>query len=433
MTSDKIIVKAANGLHGEIVIPGDKSVSHRSIMLSSIGRGTVKIHNFLSAQDCLSTLKGMQRMGVKIDVLSDTEIVVQGVGMHGLQEPENYIDAGDSGTMLRLLLGLLAPQKFMTTFIGDDLLTKRPMARVIKPLTQMGGKFLGRLNNSRLPITIIPTDEKLKAITYNMPVASAQVKSAVLLAGLYAEGKTSVVEPVRSRDHTERMLRAFGVTVIEDGLTVTVEPPMDLTSPEEIYVPGDISSAAFWLVAGSIIPGSDITLRGVGINRTRTGIVDVLKEMGANIEVFNKTQSGGEEIADLRVQTAVLKSVNIGADIMPRLVDEIPVIAVAAMFAEGKTVITGAQELRVKETDRLHAVAVEFKKLGADITELEDGLIIDGGKSLNTATCFSYDDHRIAMALAIAGIAGNGVKIEAPKCVDISYPAFYQTLADLQK
>ena len=431
---NKTIVKAVTGLQGTIDIPGDKSISHRSVMFSGLGRTPVHITNFLHAQDCLSTAKCMKALGADVQFLSDTELIVTGHGLHGLREPDTIIDAGNSGTTLRLMMGILAPQPFLTTFTGDASLHKRPMARVIKPLARMGAQIYGRQQNQNLPITIVPTGKKLQGMCYESPVASAQVKSAILLAGMYAEGDTTVVEPFTSRDHTERMLDAFGVHTEQDGTAVTIHPVTEFKAPESIEVPGDISSAAYWLVAGAIVPGSSLLLRNVGINPTRTGILDVLQDMGANIELINERMSGGEAAADIRVSYGTLHGVSFGAQIMPRLIDEIPVIAVAALFAEGDTVITGAGELRVKETDRLQAITDQFNKLAPGAIEgTEDGLVIHGGRSIQPASAFSYDDHRIAMSLAIFGAAGEGVTIENPDCVNISYPTFYKTLEELRK
>lgn len=427
----KKISPVKNGLKGELVIPGDKSISHRAVMFSSVCLGDVLIKNFLSAQDCLSTVECMKKLNVGIEKRSDTELLVHGVGLYGLQEPSGMLDAGDSGTLLRLLMGLLAGQGFFSAFTGDAALHKRPMGRVTRPLQQMGAEIYGRENATMIPLVTLAKEDRLSAITYDMPVASAQVKSAIMLAGMYADGPSTVNEPYTSRDHTERMLKAMGAKVTKKGTSVTIYPPDELYPPKGgvIEVPGDISSAAFWIVAASVIDGSDILLKNVGINKTRTGILDVMKKMGADITLVNEHKSSGEEIADIRVKSAKLKGTKFGAKIMPRLIDEIPIIAVAALFAEGKTVISGAGELRVKETDRLQAIVDQFNKIAPGAVEgTEDGLIITGGKMLKSATCFSYDDHRIAMALAIAGAAGPGVTIENPDCVDISYPSFYSSL-----
>jgi len=402
-------------------------------MFSALGNTPVHITNFLPSADCLSTVGVMRALGAKVDILSDTELVVEGNGLHGLKEPATILDAGNSGTTLRLMMGMLAPQKFVSVFTGDASLHKRPMGRVIKPLSQMGAHIVGRADNTKLPITIIPVDGKLKGYKYDMPVASAQVKSAMLLAGLFAEGETTVVEPYPSRNHTELMLEAFGVKLKYYGTSITIKAPEKMVAPKELVVPGDISSAAFWLVAASIIPGSELLLKNVGINETRTGIIDVLKSMGADLTIKNQRKSGGELVADILVKYAKLHGTSFGADIIPRLVDEIPIIAVAAMFADGDTVITGAGELRVKETDRLEAICDQFTKLGGNIEGKEDGMIIHGGSTPKMAECFSYDDHRMAMCLAVLGIAGAGVEIQNPDCVDISYPNFYEELDRLTK
>lgn len=416
-----------HGIRGELFIPGDKSISHRSVMFSALGKGSVHITNFLHAQDCLSTVECVRALGADVEFLSDGTLMVTGHGLHGLKEPEHVIDAGNSGTTLRLMMGILAAQPFLTTFIGDPSLSRRPMARVIKPLSMMGAKILGRGGNRFLPITVAPAEMELAGISYNMPVASAQVKSAVLLAGLYAKSATTVIEPYPSRDHTERMLKAFGVLVQRQGNAVTLSSPREFHSPEEIRVPGDISSAAYWIVAASIIPGSDILLRDVGVNPTRTGILDVLEAMGADLELRNRRSSSGEDIADIRVRSARLHGTSFGAEIMPRLIDEIPILAVAALFAEGQTVITDAGELRVKETDRLQAITDEFNRLAPGALDaLEDGMVIRGGCPLQKAEAASHGDHRMAMSLAVLGAAGNGVLLEDPDCVHISYPEFYQ-------
>jgi 3-phosphoshikimate 1-carboxyvinyltransferase len=401
-------------------------------MFAGLGNKPVHITNFLHAQDCLSTVACMRKLGVEIKEISDTELVVQGHGLHGLHEPDSIIDAGNSGTTLRLMMGLLAPQPFLTTFSGDASLSRRPMARVIEPLRQMGAAIVGRAANQFLPITVIPGQEPLQGFTYKSPVASAQVKSAILLAGLYAKAATTVIEPFVSRDHTEQMLRAFGVPLTKQGTAVTLQPVQELQVPDQIEVPGDISSAAYWLVAASVIPGSDVILENVGINPTRTGILDVLRDMGADITVRQERTSGGEAAADLHVRYAELSGTALGAKIMPRLIDEIPIIAVAALKATGDTIITGAGELRVKETDRLQAITDEFNKIAPGCVEgREDGLLIHGMTKLQSASCHSYADHRMAMTLAIAGAAGNGAAIDDADCVNISYPGFYDTLSEM--
>lgn len=432
MAEGKEIRPAKRGLTGKIRVPGDKSVSHRSVMFSAIAKGKVRVRNFLEAADCLSTAACMRALGAGVERQADGSFLVTGVGLHGLKEPQGILDAGNSGTTLRLLLGILAAQPFFSALLGDASLSRRPMGRVVEPLTRMGATIRGRGANRFLPLAVLPHEGSLRAMDYESPVASAQVKSAVLLAGLYAERETCLTEPALSRDHTERMLSAFGARIEREGTKVTIEPADELFAPEEIVVPGDISSAAYWLVAASLIEGSDIILQDVGVNPTRTGILDVLSDMGANITIDNERESGGEALADIRVRTASLRGTSFGGEIIPRLIDEIPILAVAALFADGDTVISGAAELRVKETDRLAAVTTELNRLASGAVEAkEDGMVIHGGRTLSPASCRTYDDHRMAMSLAVAGAAGVGVTLDAPSCVNISYPSFYQTLDGL--
>ena len=420
----KQIYKKTRAIRGELLIPGDKSISHRSIILSSLANTPVEITNFLESADCLSTIACMRALGVKIEERKN-KILVTGNGLDGLKEPNNVLDAGNSGTTLRLLLGLLSPQKFLTTFTGDDSLRNRPMGRVITPLSMMGANIVGRNQNDNLPITVIPATKKLQGITYQMPVASAQVKSALLLAGLYAEGATTIVEPYPSRDHTERMLTAFGVDVEKSGNEIKVNSTTQLTAPKSIEVPGDISSAAYWLVFISIIKDGEFTVKDVGINETRTGIIDVLKDMGAKIRILDERESGGEKLADINIASSKLHGVTLGGEMIPRLIDEIPIIAVAAAFAEGDTIINNVGELRVKETDRLKAIVEEYNKIAAGAFEVNgDSLIIHGGRKFNYAKCKTYGDHRIAMSLAVFGSAAEGVELDDFDCVKISYPQF---------
>lgn len=432
MAEAKEIRRAKRGLTGTIHIPGDKSVSHRSVMFSAIAKGRVRIRNFLEAADCLSTAACMRALGAGVERRADGTLLVTGVGLRGLQEPQGILDAGNSGTTLRLLLGILAAQPFFSVLAGDASLSRRPMGRVVEPLSSMGAVIRGREGNRFLPLAVLGREGRLRALDYESPVASAQVKSAVLLAGLYANGKTTLREPALSRDHTERMLAAFGAKIVCEEAAVTIEPAEELFAPEEILVPGDISSAAYWLVAASLIEGSDLLLEGVGVNPTRTGILDVLSAMGADITLGNERESGGEAIADIRVRSASLRGTAFGGAIIPRLIDEIPILAVAALFAEGDTVISGAAELRVKETDRLQAVTTELNRLAPGAVEATaDGMVIHGGGALSPAACRTYDDHRMAMSLAVAGAAGAGVTLDAPACVNISYPSFYETLDGL--
>ena len=424
----KKILPLDHGLRGEFEIPGDKSISHRSIILSSLGDKSIEVSNFLAGEDCFSTVTCMKALGAQIEQ-SGVKFLIKGNGLFGLREPENILDAGNSGTTLRLLMGLLAPQKFLTTFTGDNSLRRRPMARVILPLKKMGASIFGRNDNKNLPITILPTEKKLRGITYEMPIASAQVKSAILLAGIFAETPTTVIELAPSRDHTEKMLAAFGLRLERSGNAITIFPAEKLTAPEKISVPGDISSAAYWLVLATILDGSDVTILNVGINKTRTGILDVLKNMGAKIEILNERTSGGEQAADLKVVSSKLRGVEFGGEIIPRLIDEIPAIAVAAAFAEGTTIIRDVGELRVKETDRLTAIVEEFNKISPDTFKAtDDTLIINGGREKFFAECKTHADHRMAMSLAIFGAAAKGVDIDNSNCVKISYPNFFDTL-----
>ncbi len=428
---NKTINKINRGINGEITIPGDKSISHRSVMFASLGDTTVKIENFLKAEDTLSTVNIMKKLGANVEFTDDNTLIVTGRGLRGLKEPIGVLDAGNSGTTLRLLMGLLSGANIKAEFIGDASLSKRPMKRIIDPLMKMGAKI--ESNEGKLPIKIIKSDKKLKAIEYDMPVASAQLKSSLMLAGLFANGKTKIIEPQVSRDHTEKMLSAFGAKIMKENNAITIEPTDKLTAPKEIFVPGDISSAAYFMVLGLIIKDSDIVVKNIGVNPTRTGIIDVLKEMGANLELENNRTICGEEIADIRVKYSKLKGVNIGKEIMGRLIDEIPIIAVAAAFAEGKTVIKGAGELRVKETDRIKAVAESFNKFSNGmVEELDDGMIIQGNLGKNYAEADSYGDHRIAMSLAILGAAANGAMITNAEVVNISYPGFYAELEKLK-
>ena len=421
----KKILPMTHGLRGTIEIPGDKSISHRSIILSSLSSTPVEVTNFLAGADCLSTVACMKALGTKIERTAE-KILITGHGLHGLREPENILDAGNSGTTLRLLMGLIAPQKFLTTFTGDDSLRKRPMARVIKPLSKMGAAIFGRNDNKNLPITILPTEKNLHGIFYEMPVASAQVKSAILLAGLFADSPTTVIEPAPSRDHTEKMLAAFGARLEKIGNAIKIFPAEKFTAPEKISVPGDISSAAYWLVLATILDGSDVTIKNVGINETRTGILDVLKDMGAKIELLNEKISGGEKSADIKVVAAKLRGVEFGGEIIPRLIDEIPALAVAAAFAEGTTIIRDVGELRVKETDRLAAIVEEFNKISPEtFTATDNSLIIRGGRKKFFAECNTRADHRMAMSLSIFGAAANGVSVDDESCVKISYPNFF--------
>ena len=407
---------------GEIEVAPDKSISHRALMISAISAGTSHIKNILKAEDCISTLKCLKELGVAIEE-KNGEIIVKGNGLK-LKKPSKTLDAGNSGTTVRLMSGILAGQDFSVKIVGDESLSKRPMKRISEPLAQMGATI--NTGNGYLPLEI--TGGNLKPLNYNSAVSSAQVKSCVLFAGLYADGTTSFTEPEKSRDHTERMLKSFGADISVKQNTVSVKGIASLHS-SDITVPGDISSAAFFMVAAAITKNSAIKIKNVGVNPTRTGIIDVLKRMGAEIEIENKREFSGEPVADIIVKSSELKSIEIVKKEIPLLIDEIPVIAVAATQAEGITTITGAKELRVKETDRLKAMSAELKKMGADITELEDGLIIKGPTKLKGAKVESYKDHRIAMSLAITSlIAAGTTEIADRNCVNISFPEFWKEL-----
>lgn len=415
--------KPSGPLRGCITVPGDKSISHRAVMLGALASGDTRITGFLMGEDCLSTIDCFRKMGVEIEI-NDTEVVVHGVGLHGLSEPEGPLYTGNSGTTTRLICGILAGQPFTVTVSGDASIQKRPMGRVIGPLREMGARIHGRDDNF-CPLTLYPSE--LYGMEYTLPVASAQLKSAILLAGLYAEGQTTVIEPTPSRDHTERMFRALGVEIETNGNVITLDPPEDLHAID-IAVPGDISSAAFFLAAGAIVPRSELTIRNVGVNPTRTGVIDVLRAMGADITESNHLD-GAEPVCDLTVRHSALHGTEIGGAIIPRLIDELPVIAVAAAFAEGTTVIRDAAELKVKESNRIAAMVTELAKTGVDIEETADGMIIRGGQTVHGADFATYGDHRIAMSLAVLALAADGAsRIADPEVVSISYPGFFDTL-----
>ena len=403
---------------GQIKVPGDKSISHRAVMLGSLANGVTEISGFLKGADCLSTIDCFRKMGIDIDINGEN-VTVHGNGLRGLKKPDEMLYTGNSGTTTRLLCGILAGQNFDTSITGDASIQKRPMGRVVKPLSMMGAK----IENEYCPLYI--TGTKLHGIDYKMPVASAQVKTAIILAGLYADGETVIHEIEKSRDHTELMLSAMGADLTVDNLDITVKPTHDLTA-FNVDVPGDISSAAFFLVLGAIMPNSQITVTNVGINPTRTGIIDVLKDMGADITLENVHTSAGETVADITVRSSSLKGTTVGGDIIPRLIDELPIIAVAAVFANGQTVIKDAQELKVKETNRIRAVVDEFNKCGIDITETDDGMIINGGKSIHGADFKTYGDHRMAMSLTVlAQLADGESTLDDSDCACVSYPTFF--------
>ena len=419
-------IQPCGPLRGEITVPGDKSISHRAVMLGALANGTTHITGFLMGEDCLSTIDCFRKMGVEINI-TDDEVIVEGVGLHGLEAPSEALYTGNSGTTTRLLCGILAGQPFTVTMSGDPSIQKRPMGRVMKPLREMGASIEGK-NDNFCPLTLFPSE--LHGIEYRLPVASAQLKSAILLAGLYAEGQTTVIEPAPSRDHTERMFRALGVEIETNGNTITLDPPEDLHAVD-IAVPGDISSAAFFLAAGLMIPHSELLIKNVGINPTRDGMIHVCRAMGGDLTLLNVRMTG-EPVADILVRTSSLHGTDIHGDIIPTLIDELPMIAAMACFAEGDTIIRDAAELKVKESNRIAVMAENLSAMGADVEETVDGMIIHGGKPLHGATIDSHLDHRIAMTFAItAALAEGETEILGAECVNISYPDFYQDLNKL--
>ena len=425
----EIVVHPSRGLTGELTPPGDKSLSHRAAMFSAIAEGATEITGFLTAADTLNTVRAMQKLGVSVEGAGTARLLVHGRGLDGLAEPDGVLDLGNSGTGMRLLAGLLAGQNFFSILTGDQYLLTRPMARIVEPLRSMHAVIDGRSGGRFAPLAIRGGGKGLKALDYTAPVASAQVKSALLLCGLYAEGTTSVTEPHKSRDHTERMLRLFGAEVRDEGLTVSVQGRGHLKSVGTIAIPSDISSAAFFMVAAAIVPGSDILIRNVGVNPTRTGVIDILEKMGADISVENLREQAGEPVADIRVKHRGLTAVTIAGEAIPRAIDDIPVISVAAACAKGKTIIRDAGELRVKESDRIATMAAELTKMGATVRERPDGMEITGKGTLEGARCESHGDHRVAMAMAVAGLAARGeTVVQDTGWIETSFPGFEQML-----
>ncbi len=427
-----MILQKANALKGEITVPGDKSISHRAVMLGALAEGITEITHFLGGADCLSTIRCFQNMGISIEKdPSGGRVVVSGRGLYGLKQPADALDVGNSGTTMRLMSGILCGQPFSATVTGDDSIKKRPMDRIITPLTRMGADIKSIGNNGCAPLSIKGRKGALHGIPYQSPVASAQVKSAVLLAGLYGDGPTSVTEPYVSRNHTELMLRMLGADIRNQGTTATILPEPRLRGAK-ITVPGDISSAAYFIAAGLIIPGSKILIKDVGINPTRDGILRVCRQMGAQIEIENIRNTDSEAVGDILVRHSELKGTKIDGSLIPTLIDELPVIAVMACFAKGKTVIKDAAELKVKESNRIDVMVRNLSLMGAKATATEDGMIIDGGKSLKGGIIDSKLDHRIAMSFAIAALAAEGeTEILKAECIDISYPGFYWDLKGL--
>ncbi|MFZ5942805.1 MAG: 3-phosphoshikimate 1-carboxyvinyltransferase [Bacillota bacterium] len=426
----ELMIQNGSSLQGEITVPGDKSISHRAIMLGAIAEGATEVTGFLMGEDCLSTVRCFRQLGINIHV-DEEKVIIEGKGLDGLQEAEDILDVGNSGTTIRLISGILAGQDFTTFLTGDQSIRKRPMGRVANPLREMGALILGRQQGNLAPLAI--RGGNLRQIKYNTPVASAQIKSAIMLAGLYARGTTEITEPARSRNHTELMLKSFGADVLEEDNTVSIQGGPRLIG-QKITVPGDISSAAFFLTAGAIVPHSSLLIKNVGLNPTRTGIIDVLQAMGADLQIVNPIEKNGEIMGDIKIQHSSLKGIKIGGEIIPRLIDEIPVLAVAAVKASGVTEIRDAEELKVKESNRLAAIAKELNKMGARIEELPDGLRIYGGSRLVGSVCSSYNDHRIAMSLAVAGLCAEGQSIiEGADSIDVSFPGFKELLDSISQ
>ncbi len=417
-------------LHGEISIPGDKSISHRAVMFGSLAEGTTEVTGFLRGADCLSTIDCFRRLGITIEE-KDERILIHGKGLHGLAAPAGILDTGNSGTTTRLISGILCGQDFETTLTGDASIQKRPMGRIIEPLSQMGASIQSLSGNGCAPLRI--QGHPLHGIHYTTKVASAQVKSAILLAGLYADGATSVTEPALSRNHSELMLNFFGAKVKSEGTTAAIQPEPKLTG-QKVLVPGDISSAAYFIAAGCITPNSEILIRNVGTNPTRDGILRVCKMMHAAVTLLNENTDSGEPTADLLVRTSSLRGCTIEGALIPTLIDELPVIAVMACFAEGTTVIRDAAELKVKESDRIAVMTENLTAMGAKVTATDDGMIIEGGYALHGAVIDSHLDHRVAMSFAVAALNADGeTEIQGADCVNISYPAFYRDLEELKK
>jgi len=425
----ELVLEKANKLKGNIFVPGDKSISHRSLILGSIAQGEMRIYNFLNSLDCLSTLECMRALGVEVKRDSNDSLTIKGKGLYGLQESKVVLDVGNSGTTMRLLAGLLSGQNFYSVLNGDNSIKKRPMKRVIQPLCLMGAKIWGREDGHFAPLSI--KGSQLNPFQYTLPVASAQVKSALLLAGLYTNGETVISEPLSSRDHTERMLEIMQADIKISSPEITIKGGIELKSTD-IFIPGDISSAAYFITAASILKDSQIIIKQVGVNPTRIGIIEILNKMGAKIDILNYQIKSNEPQADLKIEYSELKRVEINQEDVPSLIDELPLIAIVATQAQGKTVVSGARELRVKETDRIKAIVSELKKMGADIEEKEDGFVVNGPTSLQGAVCESYNDHRIAMSLAVAALLAEGkTVIKNSECIDISFPGFEKTLQNL--
>lgn len=424
-------------LQGTISVPGDKSITHRAIILTALADGVSRVVRYCRGEDCLNTMHALQALGIRIDESAE-DLRVYGKGLWGLTESSRPIDCGNSGTGIRLLTGLLAGQDFFTVLTGDESIRRRPMGRIVKPLREMGATIAGRKGGELAPLAV--TGSRLRAIAYASPVASAQIKSALLLAALFAEGTTRITEPRLSRDHTERLFQFFGIGLRREGTTLLVDgrPSVGWNAVPQLVVPGDFSAAAFFIVGATIVPGSDVTIQHVGINPTRTGLLEVMMSMGADIQLLNRREEAGEPVADIRVKSARLHGVAIGPDLIPRTIDEFPILCVAAAVAEGETVISGAEELRVKESDRIATMSVELRAMGAQITENPDGMAVRGlgtaekNGRLQAAHGRSHGDHRVAMSLAIAGLTASApTLIDETACIETSFPDFHHALLEL--
>ena len=425
----ELVLEKVNKLKGNIFVPGDKSISHRSLILGSIAQGETRIYNFLNSLDCLKTLECMQALGAEIELGKDNSVKIKGKGLYGLKEPKDILDVGNSGTTIRLLTGLLSGQDFYSVLCGDASIRNRPMRRVVEPLRLMGADIGGRKDGQFAPLSI--KGSNLNPFRYTLPVASAQVKTALLLAGLYTIGETLIKEPLPTRDHTERMLEIMRADLKISPPEIKVMGGKELKGTD-IFIPGDISSAAYFIVAASVLKGSQITIKQIGVNPTRTGIIGILNKMGAKIDTLNYQIKSNEPQADLMIEYSKLKGTEIEKENVPFLIDELPLIAVVATQAQGKTIVSGAKELRVKETDRIKAIVNELKKMRADIKEREDGFAVNGPTRLQGAVCESYNDHRIAMSLAVAALLAEGkTVIRNSECIDISFPGFEKTLQNL--
>ncbi len=424
-----LVIQSSRGMKGEIVLPGDKSISHRSVLFAAVAEGDTTINGFLTGEDTLNTARAVQSLGITVDGVGSSHLVVRGRGLNGLNEPTNVLDLGNSGTGMRLLAGLLAGQDFFSVLTGDQYLRKRPMARIVDPLRRMGAVIDGPFDGKRAPLAIRGAGRGTKSLDFTSPVASAQVKSALLLAGLFADGTTTVTEPSKSRDHTERMFRFFGVDLREEGTRVAVRGRQTLQAKGLLEIPSDISSAAFFMVAACIVPGSDLLIRNVGVNPTRTGIIDVLLAMGGDVSLENRREQAGEPVADIRIRYRKLRATRVSGDVVPRAIDEIPVLSVAAACAEGTTVIRDAAELRVKESDRIATMAVELRKAGVTVRETPDGMEIEGRGSIEGCVCESHGDHRIAMSMAVAGLAARTeMTVRDAGWIETSFPGFERLL-----